>query len=87
MLLLFEINLFGIAVLNNNQIDNFQGKCFVTTAIFFLSRFMHIYETIFVNSITEQESKKYESHLCTLGDNASLQLNMFMFLVNLVLRV
>ena len=42
-LLLFEINIFGLAVLDNNQLEYFQGKCFVITAIFFISRFMHIY--------------------------------------------
>ena len=50
-LLLFEINVFGLAVLDNNQLEHFQGKCFLFTAIFFLSRFLHIYQTIFTNSM------------------------------------
>lgn len=49
MLLLFVINIVGLAVLDNNQIEYFLGKCFVITIIFSISRFMHIYQTIFVN--------------------------------------
>ena len=85
-LMLFEINIFGIAVLNNNQIDYFQGKCFLLTAIFVLSRFMHIYTTIFTNS-KKQNCKNYEIHLMTFGENISLMLNIFMMGVNLFMRI
>ena len=70
-LLLYEINLFGLAVLDPNQVNNFQGKCVVITAIFCISRFIHIYQTVFINS-KEQASRNYEMHLSTFGENLSL---------------
>ena len=71
MFMLFEINIFALAVLDNNKLESFMGKCIVITGIFIVSRFMHIYETIFNNS-KNLRNKNFEVHLSTLGENISL---------------
>ena len=50
MLLLFEVNLFGLTVLDQIKVGYFKEKCIIISAIFFFGIFAHIYETIFKQS-------------------------------------
>ena len=85
-LLLFEINIFALAVMDNTLCEHFQGKCFLFTAIFFISRFMHIYQTVFSNSM-DFRAKNYQLHLITLGENISLMLNIILMIINVNYRM
>mmetsp|Transcript_8523 Transcript_8523/g.14369 ORF Transcript_8523/g.14369 Transcript_8523/m.14369 type:complete len:199 (-) Transcript_8523:12-608(-) len=82
MLLLFEINLFGLAVLEANKLQRFRERCIIIASIFFLSRFLHIYQKIVRSYNSSEDPKEMGGIRPTLGQNLILQLNFFLFLTN-----
>ena len=87
-MLLFEINIFGIAVLDHGLVHNFEGKCIVISCIFFLSRFAHIYETIFWQTKDDPElSKVAPCAYVTFGTSLITTLNSFLAVVNFCCRI
>ena len=83
--LLFVLNVSSLAVLDNNQLECFQGKIVAVTCLFFAARFLHIFETIQALPLN-LKSKDYTSHLISMGENATTQINAFLFIINLCLR-